>query len=70
MDREGGKKMPDRVIGYLCPTIRYYGCVKCQAYHFEGEPLFQEHILDQSKHGIQQMPVTEYEKYHKKEEPR
>jgi hypothetical protein len=54
-----------RVIGYLGPTLHYYGCVKCQKYHFECDPLYQEHIMSQSKEGIQEMPVSEYEKYYK-----
>jgi hypothetical protein len=31
--------------------MRQYGCVKCQTIHTEPEPLFQEHIMHQSKHG-------------------
>lgn len=31
-----------------------YGCVKCQIYHLEDEPIYKEHIYYQSKHGIQQ----------------
>lgn len=33
-------------------AINQYGCVKCQARHYEDEPIYQEHISFQSKHGI------------------
>ena len=29
-----------------------YGCVQCQQYHFEGDPLYTEHIMRQDKHGL------------------
>ena len=29
-----------------------YGCVRCQQYHYEGEPLYATHIGFQSKHGM------------------
>ena len=29
-----------------------YGCVKCQEIHYEGQPIYREHLLYQSKHGI------------------
>lgn len=32
-------------------SVRQYGCVKCQTTHTEPDPLFQEHIIHQSKHG-------------------
>lgn len=35
-------------------TIRYYGCTLCQAYHEEGQPLYEDHKLFQSKHGIEE----------------
>ena len=41
--------------------VNYYGCCKCQAQHFEGESLYQEHLMSQSKHGIQQVSREEYE---------
>jgi hypothetical protein len=34
---------------------RRYGCVRCQAYHYEDEPLFAGHILFQSKHGVEDL---------------
>lgn len=38
------------------PAARY-GCVKCQTYHYSGGDLFNEHILYQSKHGIERISV-------------
>ena len=35
--------------------VRFYGCVQCQIYHYEGDQLFTPHILWQSKHGIQEI---------------
>ena len=42
--------------GQIIDPISYYGCVKCQVQHFEDEPIYKQHILRQSKHGIQEMP--------------
>jgi len=39
------------------PTINYYGCVRCQKQHLEYEDVYKEHIMFQSKHGIQKMKV-------------
>jgi hypothetical protein len=34
-----------------------YGCVRCQAYHGESDgPIYQEHIMSQSKHGLRRRP--------------
>ena len=38
-------------------TRRYYGCVKCQVYHYDDEPLFEAHIMRQDKHGIRR-PIS------------
>lgn len=36
-----------------CKTIENsYGCVICQTRHFECQPIYSQHILSQSKHGI------------------
>ena len=35
--------------------IEYYGCVRCQINHFEDELLFDQHIGNQSKHGVKTM---------------
>lgn len=45
-----------------CPPgqIRYYGCCLCQRNHFEGTPLFKEHLWHQSKHSIQTMSREAY----------
>lgn len=32
--------------------VRCYGCVRCQHYHYEGDPLFSAHKMFQSKHGM------------------
>jgi hypothetical protein len=44
--------------------VNYYGCVQCDECHFEDtEPeIYNEHILHQSKHGIQQLCETMYER--------
>ena len=36
--------------------IVYYGCVRCQREHRQGQPEFEAHIFDQSKHGIRERP--------------
>lgn len=36
-----------------CEQATYYGCVWCQSFHFEGDPLYAQHLLGQSKHGLQ-----------------
>ncbi len=35
--------------------VQYYGCCQCQVQHFEDtdKALFDAHIMQQSKHGIQ-----------------
>lgn len=40
-------------------SIQAYGCVKCQRWHYEGDPDFEAHLLHQSKHGITLRPATE-----------
>jgi hypothetical protein len=32
----------------------YYGCVKCQTHHWEGEPLYETHMFHQDKHSVRQ----------------
>ncbi len=32
--------------------MKCYGCCRCQTEHMEDEPLFDAHIMWQSKHGI------------------
>ena len=41
----------------LGPKIEYYGCTVCQCQHWKSEPVFQQHIYFQSKHGIRQIPL-------------
>ena len=36
-------------------TIQFYGCVQCQKYHYEGTPIYDEHIRFQSKDGLRQL---------------
>ena len=32
--------------------IREYGCTRCQVYHIQGlDPLYDDHLMWQSKHG-------------------
>lgn len=39
--------------------ITEYGCVRCQRYHAEGlDPLYQDHLFHQSKHGTRTRPPT------------
>lgn len=42
---------------YNRAAVRGYGCVKCQTEHFECEPAFREHLMQQSKHGIRYYPL-------------
>lgn len=30
----------------------FYECVKCQRRHYERDPLYGDHIMFQSKHGL------------------
>lgn len=30
-----------------------YDCVACQEIHYSNQPIYKEHILNQSKHGVQ-----------------
>lgn len=39
--------------------VNAYGCVICQIYHYEGEKIYTEHILSQSKHGISKRELPE-----------
>lgn len=55
--------LPDDVPGISgCDPrqIRYYGCTRCQRSHFEGAPLFEAHLMWQSKHSIQCMSREAY----------
>jgi hypothetical protein len=36
-----------------------YGCVRCQQYHRECDPLYQPHIMCQSKHGLRFVGIEE-----------
>ena len=36
-----------------------YGCVRCQKYHREDEPIYAEHLMLQSKHGPRFVEVDE-----------
>lgn len=36
-----------------------YGCVKCQTWHREDEPIYAEHLCWQSKHGPRFVPVEQ-----------
>jgi len=36
-----------------CEQATYYGCVECQSFHFEGDPMYRKHLWRQSKHGLQ-----------------
>lgn len=42
------------------PTVREYGCTRCQVYHVrEVNPeLYEAHLYWQSKHGWQERPAT------------
>jgi hypothetical protein len=35
-----------------------YGCCRCQKRHMTGDPLFEAHIMDQSKHGMKREATT------------
>jgi len=35
-----------------------YGCVRCQAWHGESDgPIYAEHLMWQSKHGLRRRPI-------------
>jgi len=39
--------------------VRSYECCTCQQRHYDGEPLFSEHVMAQSKHGMSyELPLT------------
>ena len=39
-------------------TENEYGCVRCQAWHGESDgPIYAEHLLHQSKHGLRDRPA-------------
>lgn len=40
------------------PTIKEYGCVMCQDWHTEVDPLWGPHILFQDKNGCFNRPMT------------
>lgn len=43
-------------------TIRGYGCVECQEWHYEGDAEFEPHIYWQSKHGVQYVALPPQER--------
>ncbi len=43
------------------PMMNAYGCVRCQETHYEDEPIFREHLLCQSKHGMRKVLMAEVE---------
>jgi hypothetical protein len=42
------------------PTVREFGCTRCQAFHVrEIDPeLYEQHLYFQSKHGWRERPAT------------
>lgn len=34
--------------------LKYYGCTRCQEQHFEGQPLYEQHIMWQDKHSVRE----------------
>lgn len=41
----------------MSETENEYGCVRCQAWHGESDgPVYAEHIMHQSKHGLRRRP--------------
>lgn len=49
--------MVNRELWYEVESELEYGCVRCQAYHGESDgPVYQEHIMWQSKHGMRRRP--------------
>ena len=51
------------IINTQPKTITDYGCTKCQRFHEKDtDPLYEEHLFFQSKHGIRQwIDCTRYE---------
>ena len=46
--------------GKRMQPVQYYGCVQCQANHFEDTDaaIYRQHIMRQSKHGVRQFYET------------
>jgi hypothetical protein len=44
-------------------TIREYGCTICQRWHAADDPLYERHLMHQSKHGWRERPLTDQEKH-------
>lgn len=44
----------DRALGRR-GWLNAYGCTRCQKWHYEDEPIYQQHIGFQSKHGIRRV---------------
>ena len=39
---------------------QYYGCVQCRQHHYEGQPLFEEHIWWQTVEGVRELPLEDW----------
>jgi len=52
-------KLNRAVLRTLIVTVQLtrYDCVACQQRHCQGEPLYQEHLWQQSKHGVEEFTV-------------
>ena len=45
-------------------AVRYYGCCRCQRNHAEGlDPLYEAHLMSQSKHGVRERPPELVEQF-------
>ena len=42
----------------LTRPVVTYGCVRCQAFHTEGDALFAHHLYYQAKHHYAERPAT------------
>lgn len=46
--------------------LEYYGCVKCQKFHYKPQPIYKDHIFFQDKHSIRTIPMKIYLQLHSK----
>ena len=48
-----------------------YGCVRCQEWHGESDgPIYAEHLMWQSKHGMRRRPIGGWSKSSPPKSPR
>lgn len=48
------------LYGTYPDLVDYYGCCKCQQFHYGPEAIYQQHIGFQDKHGVRQISPAIY----------